>query len=156
LSVKFQFVGGSDRLVVERLQAVSPALRKALATEMTRQTTRLRDLIVATKLSGQVLKNRTGTLRRSVMALPVEVTDDAITGTVGVSNKAWYGKLHEYGGVYPVAAATRVSRLGKVFTVRAHSITLPVRSFMRSTLYEEQSNIKRGLEAAMKKAVAAA
>ena len=65
--------------------------------------------MVSDKLSGQVLKNRTGTLRRSINQ-HVEETDTSITGILGADmDIARYARAHEYGfrGTVQVPAHTR-------------------------------------------------
>src|ERR1041384_5652469 len=106
----------------------------------------LRDVVVEEKLSGQVLKNKTGTLRRSQHE---SVTSDekVIQGTVATDPSASaYGYVHEYGGTFDVKAHMRKSSHNMQTWVRQHSVTFPVRSFLRSTLNEMAPDIVEGLQ----------
>jgi phage gpG-like protein len=152
LSLNFKFVAQSDERAVLMLRQITPRVGAALARRMQEVVILMRDRIVALKLSGQVLRNRTGTLRRSITT-KVTRQPDVITGIVGVGSKAWYGKLHEYGGTFAVPAHERVSSKGKAYTVRAHSVHFKQRSFMRSTLRESQGKIRDTLALALKEAV---
>lgn len=114
------------------------------------------------KLSGQVLKARTGTLRRSINR-EVRVNGGLIEGIVG-TNLA-YAAIHEYGGVVPahIIEARRARALA--FTPRGSSevifrrrveipaVRMPERSFLRSALRELQPRIQAGLERAAAEAV---
>jgi phage gpG-like protein len=138
--------------VVARLRLRADAIPQAVADRMFDIVTLIRDRVVALKLSGQVLRNRTGTLRRSITAR-VEKQPGVVTGIVGVGSKAWYGKLHEYGGIYNVPSHIRHSARGREYEVRAHSIHFAQRSFLRSTLRESQGDIRSMLERAIREAV---
>jgi phage gpG-like protein len=148
MSLELKFVEQSDTQVVARIREITPRLNAALEKKMMEVVIMLRDRIVALKLSGQVLKTRTGTLRRSIVT-DVKVTEDAIIGTVAVSNKAWYGKLHEYGGIFSVPAHLRRGTV-----VRAYTVRFPERSFMRSTLREQQVSIRDQFQAVLRKVLA--
>lgn len=162
MSIEISFDNHSDERVVATLREMSPRLHAALEKRMKEITFMLRDKIVALKLSGQVLRTRTGTLRRSITAR-VEAEGDVITGIVGVGSKAWYGKLHEYGGTFQVPTHARLltrRQRGKrkkqesgSTSVRAHTVYFKERSFMRSTLRENQGTIRSMLEAAIKEVV---
>ena len=136
------------------------------------------------KLSGPVLKNRTGTLRRSIHYRLVE-DEKGIDGVVGSfagnvnpkSNEEAYGyaRVHEYGGTFNVPAherrigynsdSERVKLLGKLggfskkvatystTMVRAHTVTYPERSFLRSSLSEQKKNIVKELKLSMDEAL---
>jgi phage gpG-like protein len=109
------------------------------------------------KLSGQVLKNRTGTLRRKIN-YEVNETPQAIEASVGV--KLSYAAAHEYGFDGMVNVRAHVRRVnsrnvrgqidGKSKTtgqgiafVSAHErhMHLPERSFLRSSLRENSATI---------------
>ena len=123
------------------------------------------------KLSGPVLKNQTGTLRRSIHERIVEDEDPnsikGVTGSFagnpnpkGGQQAAGYGRIHEYGGTFAVAEyQRRVSTLfGKpvepyMQTVKAHSVTYPERSFLRSSLKDEKKNVVKELKLSMDEAL---
>ena len=98
---------------------------------------------VVRKLSGEVLRVRTGRLRQSIHST-VQKMPWGFLGKVGTNVK--YASIHEYGGtivlpvIYPVKAqALRWFVGGKpVFAMRAkaHAIRMPERSYLRSSLAE--------------------
>ena len=95
--------------------------------------------LVQAKLSGEVLQPHSGRLRASVH---VEVSE---TGA-RISTEVPYARIQEYGGrislpeIVPVnAKALAFAYRGKlVFAKRvaAHTVDIPERSYMRSSLYE--------------------
>jgi hypothetical protein len=109
------------------------------------------------KLSGDVLKQRTGKLKRSIEVIPATVDEEAgvISGrVVGAGGPAWYGKLHEYGTppktytIVPVnKKALRFIIDGVVLFRKSVTVTrgLPERSFMRSSQSELKPDIIAGL-----------
>lgn len=113
------------------------------------------------KLSGQVLKNRTGTLRRSINQ-KVTDTGESVFAEVG-TNKS-YAKPHEYGfsGTVTVKEHLRVmkSAFGRPIspiqvTVKEHEmrVNLPERSFLRSSLAEYRDTIIKGYTQASQRAM---
>ena len=108
------------------------------------------------KVSGLVLKTRTGTLRRKINA-QFEESGASITGSVGLALA--YGAIHEYGGTVTVREHTR--RMTKAWgravkkprqiTVRSHKATYPERSYLRSSLKENETRIKYAIAAAVAK-----
>lgn len=138
--------GGSDRRVIDALKAKGPAILDLLQQKMERGGLELQRHIQAEKLSGQVLRNRTGTLRRSIVQ-KTERDGQVITTVVAVDPVASaYGKVHEYGGTFTVKEHVRRSASGKQATVRAHSATFQERSFMRSSFTEMKQQIIDGLK----------
>lgn len=111
------------------------------------------------KLSGPVLHNRTGTLRRSINRV---VLDDAsgVVATVGTNVR--YAAVHEYGfdGEVTVRAhvrkvASRSVGKGKKQTVQGiafvqqhqRHMVLPERSFLRSSVRELAPQIRADIKA---------
>lgn len=146
--IEFSITG--DQAVIRMLNAKVPALTKAVLGSVTRASIMLLRYVKEHKLSGQVLKNRTGTLRRKVN---YRVTQNAttITGSVGV--KLSYARIHEMGfdGTENVKAHLRTikqafgRRISPVsFEVRAHSrhVHMPRRSFLASALRDKTSEIQ--------------
>lgn len=144
-----------DREVIRNFGRVAPTVKAELVKAMGRITLKLMRESVQNKLSGQVLKRRTGTLARSVTQSPrTFAVGETVVGSVGVADIAGkggrapvkYGRAHEYGfsGTVPVKEHLRLVKqaFGKPLkspvraTVRAHSATrnLPERSFLRSAL----------------------
>lgn len=149
-----------------KLSRITEAMRDKLnATNL-----QLQQYIVTEKLEGDPLQQRHGGrgLAGSIRAIPAEVTGDVISGAVeGAGGTAWYGTLHEYGGTFNVPEHDRRSGFDKegermalltksgavrkkVFLVetgmvKAHTVTFPMRSFMRSSFEENQDDIVAGL-----------
>ena len=98
------------------------------------------------KLSGEVLNVRSGALRDSVH-LEMQVASDSIMAVVGTD--LIYAAIHEYGGVIvpKVANALRFCIDGR--WIFAKSVTMPERSYLRSTLAERESEIRAALTAAV-------
>ena len=111
------------------------------------------------KLSGDVLRVRTGRLRRSIH--PEWDFRQGYSGaTVGTNVE--YAAIHEYGFSGSVQVKSFQREMTKAFgkpisptqvTVRAHTrnINMPERSFLRSTLREMNSEIVEGLQKAIAK-----
>lgn len=124
-------------------------------------TLKLLRKVKAEKLSGQVLKNRTGTLRRSIN-YRVDVGFSSIVGTVGTNKE--YAAAHEYGFDGEVTVKEHLRMIKQAFgqqlktpkqiTVSSHSrhMRLPERSFLRSALRELESEIKTEIQDALKRA----
>lgn len=145
---------GSDQRVLRWLASSSSEIVQVLRVEMLRQMILVRDVIVGEKLSGEVLNTKTGTLRRAEHD-SVQVSKLQIEGNVTVDPTASkYGPVHEYGGTFNVKAHLRRSSLGRQTEVRAHTVTYPERSFMRSTLAEMAPEIVSGLQGALDEYVA--
>src|ERR1700758_1241668 len=100
------------RLLV-KLQGMSPRFVGVVTTKLRGLMFMLASKIQAEKLSGQVLKVRTGILRGSVRTLPVTVAENTISsGVASSSGPAFYGKIHEVGG----------SRAYQIFAVKARAL----------------------------------
>lgn len=119
---------------------------------------------VKEKLSGPVLRNRTGRLRNSVTSRVTE-GGSQITGIVGANTP--YAAAHEYGTRQTVVVREHLREITQAFgrplkfpvavTVRSHDMdmNLPPRSFLRSTLAEKAPGIVRQLRIAIKEALEA-
>jgi phage gpG-like protein len=151
-----------DAEVVARLDGMPAKLRDEMKVGIGRATLKLQRMVVQDKLSGQVLKVRTGTLRRSI---DQAVTDEGANVVGTVSTNVKYARVHEYGfkGVVTVRESLRTIRQAfgrpidaKQITVRAHSrkMDLPERSFLRSALADLETSgaIRVEMEAAVKRA----
>lgn len=149
-----------------RLRSMGIRVRERVRVELERQAIRLVRIVKEEKLSGQVLKNRTGRLRRSINYRMSIGPGDAIVATVGTNVP--YAHIHEYGfeGMETVRAHVRrirsrdVQERGKqlaqgVGFVREHErhMHMPVRSFLRSTLREQFPTIRAALREAVAGAV---
>jgi phage gpG-like protein len=152
--ITFELVG--DKELVARLDGIPTKVRAALEKKITALSLTLATKIKDDKLSGQDLNVVTGSLRRSITArVPPEVTEDSIVGGAYSSGDVKYAAIHEFGGqisipdIFPVKAqALHFVVDGKdVFAkrVRAHTVNMPERSFMRSTLAEMRAEIIAGI-----------
>lgn len=137
---------GTDERVIAWLKNSFSEIAAALRIAMLQEMIAVRDVVVEEKLSGQVLKNKTGTLRRSQHE-SVTSDENSIRGFVSTDPSASaYGYVHEYGGTFDVKAHMRKSSHNMQTWVREHSITFPERSFLRSTLNEMAPEIVAGLQ----------
>jgi phage gpG-like protein len=134
---------------------IKERVREAVEKEAIRLTRYVKEM----KLSGQVLKNRTGTLRRKINYRITE-TETTVVASVGV--KLSYAAAHEYGfdGVVDVKEHLREVRMawGRPITpvqavVRAHTMHMhvPERSFLRSSLRENAPSIREALAEAVRR-----
>ena len=109
------------------------------------------------KLSGLVLKNRTGNLRRSINETVKLKSDHEIRGYVGTNSV--YAAIHEYGGVTAphvimpqnVKALRFIQGGGTVFAkvVNHPGSRMPERSFLRSALSDMKNKIESELSTAL-------
>lgn len=152
-----------DRAVALELRGMTLRVHDALRRAITRESLLLLAAVKEEKLSGQVLKTRTGTLRRSINRRQTE-TATGIRATVGTNLS--YAAIHEYGfdGTQTVRAHMRhitqafgrplaTSVMVSVGGFERH-VHMPERSFLRSALAERRPAILAALEAAVAKAVA--
>jgi phage gpG-like protein len=151
-----------DERVVSEFKALGPKARDAAATSVGRLALMLQARITTQKLTGQVLRVRTGTLRRSVDN-DVQVSDTEILGIVFTNLE--YAAKHEYGftGTESVKSHMRTMRMAwgrpmkepKEVTVRAHTrnIDYPARSYMRTALQEMKPQIESDIEASVLKEI---
>lgn len=144
------------------LRSLPVKIANALSKAMEREMISLARYVKEQKLSGQVLKNRTGTLRRKVN-YQVTRSPAVIEGIVGV--KVAYAAAHEYGidkmvhvksysRQMNIAWGRRVELPRKIEVV-AHQrhMKLPERSYLRSSLRELSPKIMNALNLAVAQAV---
>lgn len=154
-------VVGKERMLADIRQVpvrVLPEIRKA--TEVL--AIKLSAYVKRDKLSGQVLKNRTGTLRRSIN-YKVTATGTDFMAMVGTNKE--YAHVHEFGfnGTVTVKEHLRMMRVAfgkemrnpRQVTVRAHSMhmKMPERSFLRTALAEFEPTIRQEYEIALQRAL---
>jgi len=144
--------------VIARLGQVHPQVMGSLEKSVRRLVMDLTRYVKGGKLSGQVLRNRTGTLRRSINPL-VQVSEAGVEGSVGTNLS--YGRVHEYGFQGAVSVKAHLRTVKQAFgrplaaavtqQVRAHSrqVNLPERSFLRSALKDMEAEIKQALAQAV-------
>ncbi len=152
-------VVGSER-VVRNLLGARELFQRELGDAMLRCLVRLHNHVVTDKLHGQVLHVRTGRLANSVnWRMWSEGDGDMLKGAVGTG--VVYAAIHEYGGQINVPAVEGKLMVfpgpdGKpVFTMRhrAFTVRMPERSFLRSALSDQRSQIMSDLQQALEKVV---
>jgi hypothetical protein len=152
-----------DTELLARLDAMPGAANQNLARAITRLGLQLQRYVQADKLSGQVLKRRTGILASSINTA-TSVTATSVTATVGTLAKLHGAAAHEMGfhGTVNVKASLRRIKEAfgrpiaeKTISVRAHAMhmNLPERSFLRSALADMRGTIEAGLQEAVDQAV---
>lgn len=139
-----------DKEVARRFRALPDGIRSSITDSIGRLVLRLQRKVMQDKLSGQALKVRTGTLRRSIDQRLV-TDSDSVSGIVSTNVK--YGKAHEYGSNKTVTVREHLRLVKKAWgkelkhpvwaTVKAHSMkqNLPERSFLRSALADMKPEI---------------
>lgn len=158
----------NDRKVMARLRAMPEKTKSALLKKVTQLRLQL-EAKIKQKLSGEVLNVRTGNLRRSIHSKTIDEAT-RVEGSAFSSGDVKYARIHEYGGTinHPGGTAYIVTASGAVFISNAaaatlgrnlprtkpHTITMPERSFMRSSLADMKGEILAGLSAAVKEEVA--
>ncbi len=144
---------GSNRLV-ERLKALPALLRVELLRTVRRLTVELQTYVKESKLSGQVLHNRTGTLRRSIYFHVLD-TATAVLGEVGTN--LGYGVAWERGikahDIVPVRKkALAFNWKGRDWVLkRVHIPAQAPRSFLASALADKAEYIRAEIIAAMRR-----
>lgn len=132
-------------------------VRERMREAVLRSAIALTRYVKEEKLSGQVLKNRSGTLRRKIN-YELRESADQVSASVGVQLS--YAPAHEFGfdGTVTVKEHLRTitQAFGRpidavTFTMPAHSrhMKLPARSFLRSSLRENAPSIRQSLAAAL-------
>lgn len=151
-----------DAEVVSRLDGMSARLHEEMKAGIGRAVLKLQRMVVQDKLSGQVLKVRTETLRRSIDQIVID-EGQKVSGVVSTNVK--YARAHEYGFHGTVSVRESLRTIKQAFgrpiepvqvTVRAHSrkVDLPERSFLRSALTDLEASgaIRAEMEAAVTRA----
>lgn len=144
-----------DKELIARLDAMPDGVRAELKRKIAQLAIQLQAHIVRDKLSGQVLRVRTGALRRSIQQM-VEDDGSAVYGRVYSTGDVKYAGVHEFGfsGQETVRAHTRSTVFGRKvepFTVASftRNMNMPERSFMRSSLNDMAEQIREGMREAV-------
>lgn len=145
--------------IIKHLGEVPPRVLGLVRQAVEREAIRLTRYVKEQKLTGQVLKQgKTGHLRQSInYALTIQ--DQGLTAQVGTN--LVYARIHEYGGTVTVREHTRRMTMawGRKMTnpiqvsVRAHTAKYPERSYLRSSLRENEARIKAAIAAAVAQGV---
>ena len=132
-----------DREWADYIGRLPRSMQTAVASKMEDLATKISDDIKS-KLSGSVLRARTGKLRNSIYAR-VYMGSTNVTMSFGSRGDVPYAGLHEYGGVvnHPGVPGTinktmpMTSKSGVINqfarSVRPHQIPIPKRSYIKST-----------------------
>lgn len=139
------------------LDHLPPAVAEAVKNKVNELTLRLQHHIVADKLQGQVLHHRSGALGRSIQTKTYG-SGNSFTGEVYSAGDVKYAGIHEFGGVIPAhdifpkdAEALHFMMGGmEIFAKVVHmpDVTMPERSFMRSSLGDMAETIVAEIKAA--------
>jgi HK97 gp10 family phage protein len=149
-----------DTQLIARLSAMPEKLRAGVGRAVLRLAQQLQRKVQSEKLTGQVLKVRTGSLRSSIN---YQVAEDATSVTASVGTNIRYAGIHEFGGTQPGrqilpkrgrALAFEFAGGRRFFaSVDRPAAHFPERSFLRSALREMQPTIKAELETAVRGAL---
>ena len=132
--------------VGDRLNALAGKVRASAAQAVQANTQQLLER-VQDKLSGEVLNVRSGALLRSIVETGLNIDTAGVGDSVASDGSAAYAHIQEYGGrvnipeIVPRSAkALTFDYGGKLVFARhvaAHSVDIPQRSFLRSSLAEQ-------------------
>lgn len=150
-----------DAQVIAKLKELPQKTQQSLTRAITKLAIELQSKVKQDKLSGQVLKRRTGTLSRSINREITE-TANAVTGQVGTNVE--YAAYHEYGfhGTQQIKEHLRTIKQAfgrpiepRSVTVAAHSrkVDYPAHSFLRSALHDMDATIRAGIADALHEAI---
>ncbi len=142
------------------LAAMPERIRVALLAKSNTLAMALQEKIQQ-KLAGEVLQTRSGTLAASIVA---SIADSPQGIAVRIaSTDVKYAAIHEFGGTIPphqivpdkAKALAFVIGGKQVFAARVQipAVTMPARSYMRSSLAEMAETIRKGLNEAVGEAL---
>lgn len=150
--IKGTIIGDAEAAV--RFDSMPARLYGEVRTSIGRLVLLIQTRTKQLKLSGQVLKVRTGRLLRSINTRMTEKPGE-VSGTVGTNVE--YARIHEFGfhGNVNVKEHLRLSKNGFRLPVRAHirRVDLPERSFLRSSLRDLRPEIVAELEQAATRSI---
>jgi phage gpG-like protein len=139
------------------LAGMPDRVRQALASKANVLAVAL-EAKIQQKLSGGVLNSRSGALASSIIAT-VDESSAGVMVRIGTSGDVKYAAIQEFGGTIPPheivpdkAKALAFAIGGKqVFAARVNlpAVTLPERSYLRSSLGEMAGEIAEGLNEAV-------
>lgn len=144
--------------VSERLPGLTPAIIAELKPTIAGETLKTQTHITRDKLNGQVLRVRSGALRRSIQMEAPITTANEVYGRVFSSGDVKYAGIQEFGGrtpahdIVPKRAGALAFLMGgkQVFAKIVHhpGSNIPERSFMRSGLADRAAEISLAIKAA--------
>lgn len=128
-----------------KLKKFNKKLTPNLKRGIDKATLRLERHIKSRKLSGQVLKPRTGRLRSSwARKAAVDKPGVGVQGRVGTN--VVYARIHEFGGVIRPKSSDGWLRFkigGSWVTVK--SVTIPARPYVGPTIREKKDEVTRDI-----------
>jgi hypothetical protein len=143
------------------LAAMPDQVRQALSSKANVLAVAL-EAKIQQKLSGGVLNMRSGALASSIIATVDESSAD-ISVRIGTSGDVKYAAIQEFGGTIPpheivpdkAKALAFVAGGKQVFAARVNlpAVTMPERSYLRSSLAEMAGEIAEGLGNAVAEAM---
>ena len=137
------------RAEVERaLRLAGPTIVARFLDALERQGFELAQYIKTEELSGQILHNRTGTLRRSIAMTP-----HRSQGFVDVGTNVVYARVHEFGAVIRAKNAPFLKFQVGGKWVQKKQVLAPARPFMRPALIRNRGHIQAALATAVRMAV---
>ena len=150
-----------DEPALDRLRALPDVANAGLALAIAKLGIALQSHVQQDKLSGEVLKVRSGALKSSI---DVRIDKSAAGVTATVFTDLDYAAAQEYGfsGTVNVRASLRLIKQAfgrpigtKTVSVRAHSrqMDLPARSFLQSALDDMAPNISADVEDALRETI---
>ena len=150
-----------DVQLLERLRALPGAINSGLLRGIAQLGIELQRHVQQDKLSGQVLRSRTGSLRSSI-SLQVDRSGGAVTASVFTDSR--YAGAQEYGFAGTVSVRASLRRIREAFgrpiaekaiSVRAYDrrMDLPERSFLGSAVEDIAPATRDEVEAALAEAV---
>lgn len=150
-----------DLDIIDNLNDTLSQIDEQVLSVLVLASEELAKYIITQKLSGQVLNRRTGKLQESVSAYEASRESFQYTMIVAQDEEiAPYGPIHEFGGHVPERVAQSGSALhwldpdGKdVFAMRARAFDMPIRSYMRSALEENDAHIQEMVREAVQRTI---
>jgi phage gpG-like protein len=150
-----------DAATLDRLHAMRIAASSGVARAIAKLGLDLQNNVQQNKLTGQVLRVRSGSLGESI-AVRVDQSETAVSAIV-YSNLD-YSAAQEYGVARTVNVRSSLRQIKEAFgrpiaaetiPVGEHSrrMDLPQRSFLRSALHDMTSDIGTGIEDALREAL---
>jgi hypothetical protein len=143
--------------LVARLEGLPERVQAVLSVRLRALMFQLAGKIQSEKLSGQVLKVRTGILRASVHATDVTTSGTIISGGVeAAQGPAFYGKFHEVGIPHAwqivsvkARALAFISHGKQVYAKSVIHPPMKQRAFARPALEESAQSVHDALQAAV-------
>jgi phage gpG-like protein len=155
--IRVQIIGAEA--VIKHLGEVPPRVLGLVRQAVMAETYNV-ELTAEQKVSGPVLENQSGTLRRKINS-KFQDSGDSIIGSVGLA--LVYGAIHEYGGVIRAHVIQARNKKALAFQAGGQMIVrravnhpgskMPERSFLRSSLRENEARIRANIAAAVAQGV---